>query len=99
MQCCRRVVISGDKGRRDPGLTVRNRLQVLIPSDERNYYEEFNVVPGSLRETQRPYRAHKLKGPAIAGPNEATGYSSMFTLLSACIFCIQSILSLIVVKC
>ncbi len=28
-----------------PGLTVRNRLQVLIPSSENNYYDEFNIIP------------------------------------------------------
>ena len=31
-----------------PGLTVKNRLEVLKPSDEKNYYEEFKVVPGDL---------------------------------------------------
>jgi type III restriction enzyme len=31
-----------------PGLTVKNRLQVLIPSDENNYYEIFNIVPLGL---------------------------------------------------
>lgn len=36
-----------------PGLTVRNRLQVLIPSSPGNYYEEFNVVPQGLREKLR----------------------------------------------
>ena len=28
-----------------PGLTVKNRLQVLMPSGLGNYYEEFNIVP------------------------------------------------------
>ncbi len=36
-----------------PGLTVRNRLQVLMPSDPGNYYEEFNIVPTALREKLR----------------------------------------------
>ena len=30
-----------------PGLTVKERLQVLYPSGENNYYELFNIVPGS----------------------------------------------------
>jgi len=28
-----------------PGLTVKNRLQVLIPGGEGNYYDEFNILP------------------------------------------------------
>ncbi|MBD2485188.1 DEAD/DEAH box helicase family protein [Planktothrix sp. FACHB-1365] len=31
-----------------PGLTVKNRRQVLIPSAENNYYEIFNIVPLGL---------------------------------------------------
>ena len=33
-----------------PGLTVKRRLQVLLPSDPSNFYDEFNVVPSGLRE-------------------------------------------------
>jgi type III restriction enzyme len=33
-----------------PGLTVRQRLQVLIPSNPNNYYDEFAIVPPGLRE-------------------------------------------------
>ncbi len=33
-----------------PNLTVRERLSVLDPSAENNYYDEFNVVPRSLNE-------------------------------------------------
>ena len=33
-----------------PGLTVRNRLAVLQPTHEENYYDLFRVVPPSLRE-------------------------------------------------
>lgn len=36
-----------------PGLTVKNRLQVLIPSAIDNYYNEFNIVPPSLFEKLR----------------------------------------------
>ena len=28
-----------------PGLTVKDRLQVLLPAHEENYYEAFNIVP------------------------------------------------------
>jgi type III restriction enzyme len=33
-----------------PGLTVRQRLQVLKPSDPANYYDEFAVIPAGLRD-------------------------------------------------
>ena len=33
-----------------PGLTVRNRLAVLSPTHEENYYDLFRVVPPTLRE-------------------------------------------------
>ncbi len=36
-----------------PGLTVKSRLSVLFPSDERNYYKEFNVVPTTLMDYLR----------------------------------------------
>lgn len=32
-----------------PNLTIKERLQVLYPTNERNYYDEFDVVPASLR--------------------------------------------------
>ncbi|MDA8079928.1 MAG: DEAD/DEAH box helicase family protein [Nitrospiraceae bacterium] len=36
-----------------PGLTVKNRLQVLMPSGRNNYYEEFNIVPAGLLDKLR----------------------------------------------
>lgn len=39
-----------------PGLTVRSRLQVLLPDDPGNYYDAFAVVPSGLRETLRQGR-------------------------------------------
>ena len=33
-----------------PNLTVRERLSVLNPSDQNNYYDEFNVVPPGMSE-------------------------------------------------
>ncbi len=36
-----------------PGLTVKSRLQVLVPSGPGNYYDEFSVVPAGLREQLR----------------------------------------------
>jgi len=36
-----------------PGLTVKNRLQVLLPFGENNFYDEFNIVPVGLKEKLR----------------------------------------------
>ena len=36
-----------------PGLTVKSRLQVLIPARPGNYYDEFDIVPGGLHEQLR----------------------------------------------
>ncbi|MEW6181731.1 MAG: BPTD_3080 family restriction endonuclease [Bacillota bacterium] len=36
-----------------PGLTVKNRLQVLVPAGTNNYYEEFNICPGGLLDRLR----------------------------------------------
>jgi type III restriction enzyme len=33
-----------------PGITIRDRLRVLLPSDEKNYYREHNIVPSDLME-------------------------------------------------
>jgi type III restriction enzyme len=39
-----------------PGLTVRNRLQVLIPSNAPNFYEDFQIVPLGMVEKLRQGR-------------------------------------------
>ncbi|MEW6054250.1 MAG: BPTD_3080 family restriction endonuclease [Nitrospirota bacterium] len=36
-----------------PGLTVKSRLQVLLPSGKNNYYEEFNIIPVALLDKLR----------------------------------------------
>lgn len=36
-----------------PGLTVKSRLQVLIPSAPGNYYDEFNIIPSGMHEKLR----------------------------------------------
>jgi type III restriction enzyme len=48
-----------------PGLTVKNRLQVLVPDSPGNYYDEFQIVPSSLFDKLRQGRVivhnwHKL---------------------------------------
>ena len=32
-----------------PGITIRDRLRVLLPSDPGNYYEFLDIVPGDMR--------------------------------------------------
>ena len=39
-----------------PGLTVRKRLQVLMPDSPGNYYDEFNIVPAGLVDKLRQGR-------------------------------------------
>ena len=41
-----------------PGLTVRSRLEVLQPDGPGNFYDEFKLIPTSLRE---PFRQGKVK--------------------------------------
>lgn len=36
-----------------PGLTVKSRLQVLLPQGHANYYEEFNIIPSGLMDKLR----------------------------------------------
>lgn len=36
-----------------PGLTVKSRLSVLIPDGDKNFYDEFNIVPTGLTENLR----------------------------------------------
>jgi len=36
-----------------PGLTVKSRLQVLLPAGKTSFYDEFNVVPASLLDKLR----------------------------------------------
>lgn len=36
-----------------PGLTVKSRLQVLIPSGKSNFYEEFKIVPQGMEDKLR----------------------------------------------
>lgn len=39
-----------------PGLTVKSRLKVLKPSDDNNYYSEFNIIPPALFDKLRQGR-------------------------------------------
>src|SRR5256714_3576350 len=53
-----------------PGLTVRNRLSVLVPAGEGNYYDEFNIVPLGLREKLRQAKVIVRNWHALAWETE-----------------------------
>ena len=44
-----------------PGLTVRNRLQVLIPGTPGNYYTEFEIIPPGLEDKLRQGQTCRVK--------------------------------------
>ncbi len=49
-----------------PGLTVRNRLAVLNPTDAYSYYEEFNIVPSGLMDSLRQGKIKIVNWHALA---------------------------------
>lgn len=53
-----------------PGLTVRSRLSVLNPTDEDNYYEEFNIVPSGLMDSLRLGKVKIINWHALAWQSE-----------------------------
>lgn len=54
-----------------PGLTVRNRLQVLLPSDAANYYEAFRIVPPALLDRLRQGKVRVENWHHLAWETEA----------------------------
>ncbi|MDR2169152.1 MAG: DEAD/DEAH box helicase family protein, partial [Planctomycetaceae bacterium] len=53
-----------------PGLTVRNRLAVLQPSNSSNYYDEFDIVPIGLRDSLRQGQIKIINWHALAWDSE-----------------------------
>jgi len=53
-----------------PGLTVRSRLQVLLPGGNENYYSQFNVVPVGLMDKLRAGRVIVNNWQALAWDSE-----------------------------
>ena len=49
-----------------PGLTVKSRLSVLDPTDENNYYQEFQVVPSTLMDKLREGRVKIINWHMLA---------------------------------
>ncbi|MCY4586266.1 MAG: DEAD/DEAH box helicase family protein [Bryobacterales bacterium] len=73
-----------------PGITIRDRLRVLLPNDPENYYRQRDIVPAQLRDqlTQAKivitnYHAFQLRERVTAGKVTksilADGQSSPFT--------------------
>lgn len=54
-----------------PGLTVRNRLSVLHPSDAQNYYDAFHIVPTGLTDALREGKVKVINWHALAWESEA----------------------------
>jgi type III restriction enzyme len=57
-----------------PGLTVKNRLEVLVPGTTGNYYAEFQIIPPGLEDKLRQgqgCRVHKLNWHKLDWESEA----------------------------
>src|SRR5262245_60055101 len=57
-----------------PGITIRDRLRVLLPSDPNNYYKDLDLVPveyrpdlGTARVVITNFHAFKLREKGDAG--------------------------------
>ncbi|MCL6613238.1 MAG: DEAD/DEAH box helicase family protein [Firmicutes bacterium] len=53
-----------------PGLTVKERLQVLIPSAKGNYYEAFGIVPSALLDKLRQGKVRVINWHALSWETE-----------------------------
>ena len=53
-----------------PGLTVKERLQVLLPSDPNNYYEAFRIVPPPLLDKLRQGKVKVINWHALSWETE-----------------------------
>jgi len=53
-----------------PGLTVKSRLSVLVPSSEGNYYDAFAIVPPGLAESLRQGKVFIQNWHALAWESE-----------------------------
>jgi type III restriction enzyme len=53
-----------------PGLTVKNRLQVLKPSNEKNYFAEFSLIPLGLHDSLRQGKVNVVNWHALDWDSE-----------------------------
>ena len=53
-----------------PGLTVRSRLAVLLPSHPNNYYDEFDIVPHGMRDSLRQGQIKVINWHTLAWDTE-----------------------------
>lgn len=56
-----------------PGITVRDRLQVLLPSDPENYYQAFSIVPSFMWQELQGAKIQVTNWHALAPINENAG--------------------------
>lgn len=56
-----------------PGITVRDRLQVLLPSDPENYYQAFGIVPSFMWQELQGAKIQVTNWHALAPINENAG--------------------------
>jgi len=62
-----------------PGLTVRNRLRVLLASDPDNYYDEFSVIPAGMEDKLRQGKVLVRNWQALA-PLDPAGVPDLLVL-------------------
>ncbi len=53
-----------------PGITIRDRLRVLLPNDPGNYYRERDIVPPDQLETARPGQDRHHQLPRLPAARE-----------------------------
>jgi type III restriction enzyme len=49
-----------------PGITIRDRLRVLLPTDPDNYYRQRDILPAELLERLRPGADRHCELPRIS---------------------------------
>lgn len=54
-----------------PGITIRDRLRVLLPSDPENYYRTLDLVPADLRARPGPGSSAMPTSPVKTSPRAA----------------------------
>ena len=53
-----------------PGITIRDRLRVLLPSDPNNYYRELDIVPAEYRGDLGTAQDRHHQLPRLQAPRE-----------------------------
>ena len=53
-----------------PGITIRDRLRVLLPNDPENYYRQRDIVPAQLHGAARAGQDHHHQLPRLPAARE-----------------------------